>query len=695
MADSELLELPAVTDLTDSDQFYLVQGGNSRRASMALLKSKMGGAGGSIWAAVVETPADLAIYDGQNAGYTVLVQNAADGRSAIYVKNSVGWNPPVFVTGTVGPASKKVEMRTTETHIQWRIEDGEWGNLVALSDLKGDSVELRLNAGGIQWRVTGDPDWIDLVDLADISGPPSDLQIGTVTESDTETFAVITGTYPNQKLNLTLRRGATGTVTPQLLELLEDTETARDQAVAAKNDSVTAKTAAEQAVADTNTTKGQIATIVSDGTAAMNLVADRADGAAALAQRWAESETYITPGHYSAKYWADRASETASKGTVTSVDVNLPVGFSKTGGAITTSGVISFAYASGYQGFLTTQSTKLAAIADAATKNQTDAYLLNRANHTGAIATSVVTGLDAALVAKLNTSAKGTAGGLAELDGAGKVPTSQLPDSILGNMRFQDFWNAATNSPAIPAAAAANKGWYYIIQTAGATNVNGQTDWEVGDWIVSNGARWDKIDNTDAVSSVAGLRGVITALALQTALGLGSAAYSTASTFATQIALDALSLATTNALAGKLGKTEKAADSALLEGKTAAEQPVSTLQAAADNLRVKIAGDNGLGFFESVLKPSVATGATLKPPRTISNFQMYGNTGNFVLEAPDSTADISYSMQLYIWPAAGAGAMTTTGFSAPPKGTFNPSASNILTIRVIGTAKFLSIEAMT
>jgi hypothetical protein len=124
---------------------------------------------------------------------------------------------------------------------------------------------------------------------------------------------------------------------------------------------------------------------------------------------------------------------------------------------------------------------------------------------------------------------KGAANGIASLDGAGKLPTSQLPASVLGAVKFQATWNANTNTPAIPAAALANQGWYYIVGTAGATNVGGFTDWLVGDWLVSDGAAWDKIDNTDRVNSVAGLTGTITAAALKAAIAFAAADISDAS----------------------------------------------------------------------------------------------------------------------------------------------------------------------
>lgn len=102
----------------------------------------------------------------------------------------------------------------------------------------------------------------------------------------------------------------------------------------------------------------------------------------------------------------------------------------------------------------------------------------------------------------------GSANGLAELDGAGKVPTSQLPDSVLGGVSYQGSWNASTNSPALTSSTG-TKGFYYVVSVAGSTNLDGVTDWLVGDWVVFNGSTWEKIDNTDSISSVFGRTGAI------------------------------------------------------------------------------------------------------------------------------------------------------------------------------------------
>jgi hypothetical protein len=136
-----------------------------------------------------------------------------------------------------------------------------------------------------------------------------------------------------------------------------------------------------------------------------------------------------------------------------------------------------------------------------------------------AIAAADVSGFSAAADARI-TAQKGMALGLVPLAADSKIDTLYLPDSILGAVKYQGTWNAATNSPAIPAASAANKGWYYKVATAGTTTISGINDWGVGDWIISNGVSWDKIDNTDSVTSVAGLNGAITSSSLKTSLAI-------------------------------------------------------------------------------------------------------------------------------------------------------------------------------
>lgn len=109
----------------------------------------------------------------------------------------------------------------------------------------------------------------------------------------------------------------------------------------------------------------------------------------------------------------------------------------------------------------------------------------------------------------LGTSASLDAGvpnGVATLDSGGKVPTSQIPQ--MGDLNYQGTWNASTNTPTLTSSVG-TKGYYYVVSVAGTTNLNGITDWQVGDWAVYNGSAWQKIDNTDAVTSVNGYTGTV------------------------------------------------------------------------------------------------------------------------------------------------------------------------------------------
>ncbi|MEI6590333.1 MAG: hypothetical protein WCO38_10365, partial [Verrucomicrobiota bacterium] len=106
------------------------------------------------------------------------------------------------------------------------------------------------------------------------------------------------------------------------------------------------------------------------------------------------------------------------------------------------------------------------------------------------------------------TATKGVANGVASLDGSGTVPVSQLPAAVLGALSYQGTWNASTNTPTLTSSVG-TKGYYYVVNVAGSTNLNGITDWQIGDWAVYNGTAWQKIDNTDAVTSVNGYTGTV------------------------------------------------------------------------------------------------------------------------------------------------------------------------------------------
>lgn len=71
--------------------------------------------------------------------------------------------------------------------------------------------------------------------------------------------------------------------------------------------------------------------------------------------------------------------------------------------------------------------------------------------------------------------------------------------SIPAGLVFQGNWNASTNTPTL-ASGTGTVGNYYVVSVAGNTNLDGITDWEVGDWAVfvevGGVDKWDKIDQT-------------------------------------------------------------------------------------------------------------------------------------------------------------------------------------------------------
>jgi len=119
------------------------------------------------------------------------------------------------------------------------------------------------------------------------------------------------------------------------------------------------------------------------------------------------------------------------------------------------------------------------------------------------IPNTAITGLGTA-----STKDAGSANGVATLDSGGKVPVSELPAAVLGALSYQGTWNASTNTPTL-ASSTGTKGYYYVVSVAGSTDLDGITDWVVGDWAVFNGSVWQQIDNTDAVTSVNGQVGTV------------------------------------------------------------------------------------------------------------------------------------------------------------------------------------------
>lgn len=153
----------------------------------------------------------------------------------------------------------------------------------------------------------------------------------------------------------------------------------------------------------------------------------------------------------------------------------------------------------------------------------------------------VNTGTDTKKVITPATLGKGKASGVASLDANGKIILSQIPDAVYGNVlyggnltEFTDedlaasvsissslrtrlgladtvttitIANATSSSITGEYGYASLEGVYFICEAAGSWGLTGS--FEVGDWMISTGTSWQKVDNTDAVKSVNGQTGIV------------------------------------------------------------------------------------------------------------------------------------------------------------------------------------------
>ena len=114
-------------------------------------------------------------------------------------------------------------------------------------------------------------------------------------------------------------------------------------------------------------------------------------------------------------------------------------------------------------------------------------------------------------ISDINTS-KGQPNGFASLDGNGQVPLTEMNPAVLGGPKFVGTWDADTNTPTLSNGGGTtnpDQGDYYRVSVAGSTSLDGISDWGVGDWVIFNGTAWDKIDNSESVTSFNGRKGAI------------------------------------------------------------------------------------------------------------------------------------------------------------------------------------------
>ena len=195
---------------------------------------------------------------------------------------------------------------------------------------------------------------------------------------------------------------------------------------------------------------------------------------------------------------------TSNLGTVTQIITSSPL----TGGTITDSGTVGISQSN-------TTSDGYLSSTDWNTFNNKQAsgsYITALTGDVSATGPGSVTALisDTTVTGKVLTGVNITGGTIAAtdtiLEGFGKIQ-NQI-NGLVGGTTYQGMWNANTNSPTL-SSGTGTSGYYYIVSVAGTTNLDGITDWNVGDWAIFHDSTWQKVDNTDSVTSVNGQTGAV------------------------------------------------------------------------------------------------------------------------------------------------------------------------------------------
>ncbi len=64
---------------------------------------------------------------------------------------------------------------------------------------------------------------------------------------------------------------------------------------------------------------------------------------------------------------------------------------------------------------------------------------------------------------------------------------------IASALVYKGTWNASTNTPTLTSSVG-TANTFYIVSVAGTTNLNGTSNWGVGDWAVYNGTVWQRVE---------------------------------------------------------------------------------------------------------------------------------------------------------------------------------------------------------
>jgi hypothetical protein len=236
-------------------------------------------------------------------------------------------------------------------------------------------------------------------------------------------------------------------------------------------------------------------------------------------------------------------------------------------------------------------------------------------------------------------------------------------NGVVTGLDYQGTWNASLNIPNLVSGIGTN-GDYYVVDVAGGTNLDGITDWNVGDWAIFNGNIWQKLDNSESVSSVNGLTGAVVLTTTNIAEGtnlyftqgrVSANADVSANTFARHNAVtlgtaNGLSLATqqlslglaSSSTTGALSSTDWNTFNARVGG------TIATGQVAFGTAANTVGGDNGLFWDNTNKRLGVGINAPTQRLSVNGNISfaapafIFSHTGN-IMVGQDNTGNYLFA----------------------------------------------------